>query len=186
MTNDEHRFRKVYAAYHRHVFAYCKRRMFDTGSARDCTADTFLVAWRRMDQVPEGDRALPWLYAVARRVVSNHRRSASRRWRLAQKVVGMAGNPAPDPETVVVRAEEDQELLDALERLRPADRELLRLAVWEEMPHAGIAVVLRCSPHAVDQRLYRATRRLARELGVSGHNRSETAAPRPSQRGEAT
>jgi RNA polymerase sigma-70 factor (ECF subfamily) len=37
-------------------------------------AETFLVAWRRLDDVP--DDPLPWLYRVARRVLANQRRSA--------------------------------------------------------------------------------------------------------------
>ena len=105
--------------------------------------------------------------------------------RLAEKAAGAAGNPGPGPEAVVVRREEDQEVLDALSRLRPTDRELLRLAVWEELPHAAIGEILGCSAHAVDQRLYRATRRLARELGSAGHRSTETAVPPPSPRGEA-
>lgn len=185
MTSDEHRFREVYAAYHRHVLAYCRRRTSAIGGARDCAAETFLVAWRRIRDVPPGDRALPWLYAVAQRVVANHHRGARRRARLAEKAAGTSSNPGPGPDAVVVRREEDQELLDALSRLRPVDQELLRLAVWEELPHAAIAETLGCSAHAVDQRLYRATRRLARELGPSGHRPSDRAAPPPSQRGEA-
>jgi RNA polymerase sigma-70 factor (ECF subfamily) len=184
MTNHEQRFREVYAAHHRHVYAYCRRRTRGPEAAADCAAEAFLVAWRRIGEVPPGERALPWLYAVARRVVANHHRGARRRIRLVERVAGATGNPGPGPEAVVIRREEDQEVLEALSRLRPADRELLRLAVWEELPHAAIGEILGCSAHAVDQRLYRATRRLARELGTTGHKQGE-AVPPSSPRGEA-
>ena len=62
----EERFRRIYAAYERQVYAYCLRRI-DRDQAIDCTADTFLVAWRRICDVPAGDKALPWLYRTAHR-----------------------------------------------------------------------------------------------------------------------
>ena len=75
----------------------------------------------------------------------------------------LRGPIEPGPETVVVRRAEDRRVLEAVGRLRPADQEILRLAGWEEMPHADIAEVLGISAAAVDQRFHRAKRRLARE-----------------------
>jgi hypothetical protein len=42
-------------------------------------ADVFLIAWRRLDEVPEGEAARVWLYATARRVIANRKRSERRR-----------------------------------------------------------------------------------------------------------
>ena len=144
------------------------KRRTDSESAHDGAADTFLVAWRRIDQVPR-DRELPWLYGVARRVLSQQRRSSGRRRNLAQKLGGLARSDVPEPDTLVVRNSEYAAVIDALERMGTHDQELLRLAVWEELPHADIGRILGCSAHAVDQRLYRATKRLSRELRSSGH-----------------
>lgn len=181
----ERQFREIYDAYHRHVYAYFKRRT-DTASAQDGAAETFLVAWKRFDDVPSGNRTLPWLYGVAFKVLSNQRRSARRLGRLMQKVAGMASDPGPSPEAVVVRRSEDQEVLGAIGRLRPADREVLRLTTWEELSHAEIAGVLGCSAHAVDQRLYRETRRLARELRTSGYKSITETIPDQAPPGEAS
>jgi len=166
--DSEQRFSDIYRANQAHVYAYFKRR---TGleSAQDGTAETFLVAWRRLDRVPDGERALPWLYSVARRVLANQYRSKRRRERLSDRVRSVAADPPPTPETIVVRRREEQKVHDAVSRLRPDDQELLRLAVWEELPHRLIAEALNCSPHAVDQRIHRASRRLARELKDAGH-----------------
>ena len=65
----EERFRRIYAAFERHVYAYCLRRI-DRDQAVDCTADTFLVAWRRISEVPDGDKALRWLYHTAHHVIA--------------------------------------------------------------------------------------------------------------------
>src|SRR6478672_3188813 len=57
------------------VRAYALRRA-DPADADDVVAETFLVAWRRLDDVPSDPR--PWLLSVARRVVANRRRSNRR------------------------------------------------------------------------------------------------------------
>jgi len=160
----EERFRRIYAAYERQVYAYCLRRI-DRDQAIDCTADTFLVAWRRISDVPADDTALRWLYRTANHVIGDRYRSRARSRAL---VDALKANPTTDysaePETVVVRREADTAVLDALDRLRPADQEVLRLAVWEELPHREIGELLGCSAHAVDQRVHRAAKRLGRQL----------------------
>lgn len=169
----EDRFRRMYAAYERQVYAYCLRRI-DRDQAIDCTADTFLVAWRRISDVPVGDQALPWLYRTAHHVIGDRYRSRTRNRVL---VDALKATPTTDrsvePETVVVRREADAAVLDALDRLRAADQEVLRLAVWEELPHAEIGELLGCTAHAVDQRVHRAAKRLGRELhakaGAASH-----------------
>ncbi len=184
-TAAEMRFREVFDAYHTHVYAYCRRRA-DAGMARDAASETFLTAWRRINDVPNGERALRWLYGVARKVLANQYRTRKRYQRLVVKVGSLGSSPPPDPATQVVRRAEDQEVLDALARLRPDDQELLRLAVWEEMPHGEIGELLGCSAHAVDQRIRRAGDRLAREVQKSGHRHQQRTALDPSSKGDVT
>lgn len=181
---SQRRFEDVFAAYHQRIYAYCRRRA-DAGMARDAASETFLVAWRRIEDIPAGDQALPWLYGVARRVLANQYRSRKRQRRLVLRIGGQRSDPVPDPETQVLRRAEEQEVVDALSRLRPADQELLRLAVWEELPHGEIGEILGCSAHAVDQRIRRASQRLASELKRSGH-RDQQMTPKPESRGEAS
>lgn len=99
MAGGDARFREVHDRFYRHVYAYCRRR---TGpdSVEDAVAETFLVVWRRSDQIPSGDRALPWLYGVAYRVVANQWRSAVRRARLAGKVASLGMSVSSLPEDV--------------------------------------------------------------------------------------
>ena len=129
-------------------------------------ADVFLVAWRRIDNAPEGDDARLWLYGIARNVVKNVDRSIRRRSRLRGRLGGLAANADPTPEAVVIRRAEDEEVLRKLEDLRPIDREVLRLSVWEQLGNNEIATVLDIEPHAVTMRLRRARSRMARSLGI--------------------
>lgn len=158
----EQRFESLYEAYRRPVLAYFLRRT-DEATAFDGASETFLVAWRRIDDVPD-ERPLPWLYGVSRRTLANIRRSEHRYRTLRRRLPVPSPDGEPGPEALMVRSEEDRQVLDAVANLRPEDQEIIRLRVWEDLTNAEIAGVIGTSPHAVAQRIHRITRRLAHEL----------------------
>jgi RNA polymerase sigma-70 factor (ECF subfamily) len=168
-TTTAIRFRHLYDEHHRAILAYFLRRL-DHDGAYEATEDVFLVAWRKLSDIPEGERSLAWLYSVARRVLANHRRSAARRWRLWRRLAAEPDTAGDAPEPIVVRNEQYREALTALARLSVRDQELLRLAIWEELPHADIGLLLGCSTGAVDVRLHRAVKRLAKAFHYAGHS----------------
>lgn len=139
--------------------AYARRRT-DHATADDVVAETFLVAWRRLDDLP-ADRPLPWLYGVARKILANQRRARERRARLATRIWSIDRG-------IDRRIGDDDaahhSLLVALGNLPPGDQEVLRLAAWEQLTTAEIAMVLDCSPNAAALRLSRARRRLRSAL----------------------
>jgi RNA polymerase sigma-70 factor (ECF subfamily) len=136
----------------------------------------FVVAWRRIDEVPPAGEVRAWLIGVAFRVLSNQRRSASRRARLFERVSrDRAWAPMPDEQ--LLRNEEDREVIEALSRLSRTDREIVQLTLWEELSPMQIAGVLGISRGAVDQRFSRAKKRLARQL--EGHRLMTRSATQP-------
>jgi len=161
---------------------YCLRRL-PTDDANDALADIFLVAWRRLDDVPSGEQARLWLFGVARKVVSTTQRSTRRRFRLTAKSMAQADTGAVtiDTETVVVRRSEDARLLKAIGTLRPADQELVRLKAWEELSHADIGEILGISSHAVDMRLNRALKKVGKIMRPA--KRMMLDSPRPVEEG---
>jgi RNA polymerase sigma factor (sigma-70 family) len=154
VERDE-RFAELYRRHHRAVWAYAVRRVPAGTDAADVAAEVFAIAWRRRDRVPPEPETLLWLYATARRVVANTVRAAGRRDRLTDRLAAL---PPPVP------APDYPDVLAALDRLGEAEREAIRLAVWEDLTVRDIATVLGCSPNAVSLRLARARRRLGREL----------------------
>ncbi len=133
------------------VRAYARRRVAP-GDVDDVASDVFVVAWRRLDDVP--DDALPWLLACARRIVANRVRATRRQSALRQRL----GLERPRPSGVPIP---DTGLAEALAALSPADREALMLVVWDGLDHARAAVVVGCSARAFSMRVHRARRRLA-------------------------
>jgi RNA polymerase sigma-70 factor, ECF subfamily len=96
------RFNALYCAHSQAVLRYAGRRT-DPDSAGDIVAETFLVAWRRLDDVPTGPgQAEPWLYAVARRVLANAERSNRRAQRVAARLWQEGRNgQVPDPAAAI-------------------------------------------------------------------------------------
>jgi RNA polymerase sigma factor (sigma-70 family) len=171
-TDHEQRFRALFDEHRRLVLGYALRRVDEPADAADVVAETFLVAWRRLDDVPAGEEARPWLLGVARRALANQRRGARRRdgltERLAQELAAVVPASADEGDLVVRRA---------LASLSDADRELLLLAGWEGLTPTEIATVtgLRCV--TVRSRLHRARGRLRAELRTLGWRPTSTSNP---------
>ncbi len=157
------RFHDLYVAHYAAILGYCLRRM-GHDEAHDTAAETFVVAWRRIADVPHGDKALPWLYGVAAKTLANRRRSRSRRRRLDEKLRGLRMERQTTPDVQVIRRSEDQQIVDAINRLRPLDREILLLSAWDDLTRRQLADRFGISVSAAEQRLTRAKRRLAAEL----------------------
>ena len=150
------RFDALFRSYSPDILAYCGWRADSASDAQDAMAEVFLTAWRRLDELPEGDAARVWLYATARRVIANQRRSTRRQAALYERLAVdgaavMQEPPSADPEETLVH--------EALGRLRQRDREILLLAEWEGLSPAQIAAVMACPAITARGRLHRARRR---------------------------
>ncbi|GGM73290.1 hypothetical protein GCM10012275_49860 [Longimycelium tulufanense] len=151
------RFERLFTACHRSVLAYALRRT-TADSAEDVVAETFMVVWRRLDDVP-GDDPLPWILGVARRVLANQLRSMRRNRALVERVATLAPPEDAAPEQV-----DHEPVHRALGTLSERDREVLMLHVWEELDVPALARTLGCSRTTASVRLHRARRRLTRAL----------------------
>lgn len=150
-VSREQRFKDLLGEVYVPLQRYVRRR---TPDGDDVLADTLLVLWRRLDDVPAG-AVLPWSYGVARGCLRNARRSTQRRWKLILRLADEPTAPASD---------EDPALAEAFADLAEGDREVLRLWAWEQLPAREIALVLGITPNAASIRLHRATTRLRKGL----------------------
>ncbi|MGC5011837.1 RNA polymerase sigma factor [Streptosporangium sp. DT93] len=159
------RFEAVYRQTYGRITAYAARRCDSPQDAADVVAETFTVAWRRMDELPPGEEATLWLYGVARRVLANHRRSEARhRARNVGLDARMAGLYEDSPDS----GGELMEIAQIFRALPDDDRELLSLVAWEGLERQEIATVLGLSRNAVRVKLHRARRRFSRALTEAG------------------
>jgi len=168
MTVNDSRFADLYDRYYGHVYAYCRRRV-PLDRVEDAVADTFLTVWRRIEDVPEGEEALLWLYRVSYRVAGHVWRASSRARRLETKLLSLGMETHPPAEDFVITTQDEEQVVAAAARLTGKDEEVLRLAIWEHLTNRQIASILSIGEGAVKQRLHRAKKSLTRE-----YNRLET------------
>jgi RNA polymerase sigma-70 factor (ECF subfamily) len=176
------RFEQLFSEYQGPVLAYALRRSESTADAEDVAAETFTIAWRKLDAVPT-EQPLPWLYAVCRRVLANQRRGSGRRDRLAAL---LRSDDVPTP--LHTGEDLDGPAFQALASMSAPDQELLRLVAWEELGNREIAQVLGISPNAVAIRLHRARGRFAEALKYPAASRTSVdvrGTNRAAWRGEA-
>lgn len=174
VDSPEELFTTLFENTHQALLAYAVRRVADPSDAADVVAETFLVAWRRLDDVPSGDAARPWLFGVARRVLANLYRGERRRTALADRLRASLADVVPPPDLAPVEV--------AMAALRPDDQELLRLVAWEELARDEIAMVLGIPKATVRVRLHRARQRLAAQMTAleqDGSVPAQVPAPRP-------
>lgn len=161
MATREERFEELFARTQTALMGYAVRRVSDPADAADVVAETYLVAWRRLDELPPGEETRLWLFGVARRVLANHHRGERRRLALADRLREELGTgpdlPPPDSSGAVGRA---------MRRLSDDDRELLTLLAWEGLSREEVAVTLGVSRAVVRLRLHRARGRLAVALNA--------------------
>jgi RNA polymerase sigma-70 factor (ECF subfamily) len=159
----ELRFCRLYEANFRPVQAYAVNRLARSDDVADVVAEVFMIAWRRLADVPPppGDRF--WLYGTARRVISRRYRSASRWHNLLGRLAAEQGPKVQATEWADNPAQE--RLLAAIRELKPAYREALLLVHWEQLTYAEAAETLGCSVNAVGIRVHRAKERLRQLLG---------------------
>lgn len=154
-STREARFEELYEQHFQAVRRYVWRRA--PLSAEDVAADTFLVAWRRLEDVPAN--ALPWLIAVARNTLLNERRRSRRQTAVTDRLAAEPARAADAQDDV-----SSDLVAVALSALSERDSEVLLLSVWEDLDRDAIAQILDCTRANVSVRLHRARRRFADEL----------------------
>lgn len=161
------RFERLYADSVTALLGFSLRRCDSREDAADLVAEVFLVAWRRIEEIPDGEDARLWLFGVAHRLLANQQRALRRQRNLGARLARhLSEAGAPDPATVLDRHEAGQPVRDALATLAPQDGALLTLVVWEGLSPTEAARVLGLSAGTVRVRLYRARGRLRTALAA--------------------
>jgi RNA polymerase sigma-70 factor (ECF subfamily) len=163
----EQRFRDLYEAAYTRILGYALRRTADREDAADVVAATFTIAWQKLDEIPAGPEATLWLYGVARKVLSNHRRKQRSRSAVVEMLTLEYDAAWADP--LPGAGEVSCGLAQAWAALSKEDRDLLGLMVWETLTTAQIATVTGCTRAVAKVRVHRARRRFARELERRGY-----------------
>ena len=154
-------------------FLYCYDWQLSWEEARELTQEVFLSAIQNLPRF-RGDCSLQsWLIRIAINRARDYveKRSAQKRGRGVAAISIQGGTEEssqalqipsadPDPATRLIRTEEEQVLLQALEALDPKCQELIRLRYFLGFSYEALAQTLRLHPKTVSSRLSRCLRRL--------------------------
>jgi len=186
---DAASFAALYTETNADVLAFLLRRCPTPEDAADCLAETYLVAWEKRNQVPDGVEARPWLFGVARNVMrrghERHRRLAAAEQSLAEELQSAASaRPARAPDEL-------ESITAALSELSAMDQEIITMISWDGLTPRQIGQVLGISPNVVRVRAHRARARLRSLLSTNdaelapGHN-SASGRPESDNRSDAS
>lgn len=158
-TDPKHVMEALYRAHAARILRYAQRRV-PAHDAEEVVAQTFLVVWQRLHDVPT--HPLPWLIGIARNAIRNLDRAGRRRSRLAARV---AWTQESEEGTAANRSDLSAELRRALQSLSSSDREVLLLIAWDELDYSEAAAAMGWSEANFRLRLHRARKRLKQRLG---------------------
>jgi RNA polymerase sigma-70 factor (ECF subfamily) len=165
---------RVVATHRQSLSRYALRRLDDHSAAEDLVAETFVVTWRRFDEIPPRDQELFWLYGIAGRVLANVLRGRQRSMRLEMRLAFEREHAQYAPR---YSDEDIKQLMEALTELRPEERELLQLTYWECLSYREIGLALGCSEKAAGIRISRARQHLRQLLNESSSTATITSLP---------
>lgn len=158
-TSEHHELGDVFRTYH--DFVWRSARRLGAGPATDdAVQEVFLLAARKLDELPQHAALKSWLFRATMHVVRNHRRGENRR-EARQTAAGELGRRSTDPSA---RYEAADELLKLLDLLHPDRRAVFVLAALEQMTAPEIAEVLDLNVNTVYSRLRTARSRLEQAI----------------------
>jgi RNA polymerase sigma factor (sigma-70 family) len=172
-TDSEERFDELYRATRKDVLAYLTRRTGDPEHAADMLAETYLIAWRKLPEIPDGHEGRLWLFGVARHLLlknADQRRSHDvlvQRLASELQITLGASTPVEDHRAAALR--------EGVASLPDKEREIVLLTAWEGLTPRQIAAVTGTSANVVRVRLAHARSKLRRRLACL----QPPAAPRP-------
>ncbi|MFK0003640.1 RNA polymerase sigma factor [Paenarthrobacter sp. NPDC090522] len=149
----EKHFLAAHAACHDKVYKYFRRRTEGASTAEDLCAEVFRIAWEKTRQ--DQELSVLVVFGIARNVLRNHHRSDLRSRNLTQHL---------ELQRTHMLGSDDEGVREALDRLKPDEREVLLLTYWDGFTSAEVAELLQLTATAVRMRLHRARKELSRLL----------------------
>ncbi|GII77605.1 siderophore-interacting protein [Sphaerisporangium rufum] len=169
MDDPQERFTELYERHYRSVLGYALMRA-EPDTAEDVASETFLVAWRRLDDIP--GLPLPWLLGVARNLLAKQRGARYRGRTLIDRIASFTTAADQTGWDVADHVLDRQSALAALASLRAGDLEAITLVTWQGLTPDEAAAVLGCSTRTFNVRLHRARTRLAGAMRAPGRSRA--------------
>lgn len=169
---DPDAFESLMIQYQTPVYNLCFRIVGNPEDAADMTQETFLKAWRSLENFHMDSSLSTWLYRLANNCCLDLLRSKKRKPTISivrededgEELSFDPEDPSPQPEELLIRKEENQILQEALQTLDEQQRAILTLRVVNDMSYEDISRVLQIKEGTVKSRLARARENLRKKV----------------------
>src|SRR5579871_6140985 len=161
-------FESVYRENAGRITAYFARRCHDPQQVADLCSETFVQAIRSAKTYEGRGTAAAWLVSIARRVYANHVAEEVAGREMVGQVTGQVVLTHDEVEDLAERIDAQREgriLLEHAARLSAVEREAIEIVDLMGLTPTDAAQVLGVSPNVLRVRLFRAHKRLRKELG---------------------
>lgn len=159
MRGDIASFGKLCDRYYSSMLAIGYSVLLDHHLAEDAAQEAFARALRNLAKLKSKDKFGPWLGRICRNAATDMVRKNSR-MKPTEDLSAVAQEPGD--------AHESQAVRQAIGKLKVSDRELIVLRYYDNMSHEKMSSVLGISKAAINNRLFRVRRRLAKHLQGNG------------------
>lgn len=156
------------------LFHYLFRSLQNEEDAADLAQETFVRVFQNRSKFDPEHKFSTWLYAIATNLVKDRYRYRTRHPQVSldaeNETTGDSFRESvpeygPTPGEALQSTERAEAVRKAVGQLPAELRTPLVLAEYEELSHAEIGAILKCSAKAVETRIYRARKQLREELG---------------------
>jgi RNA polymerase sigma-70 factor (ECF subfamily) len=162
LQRDDEAFTQLVETYQNPVYNLCYRMLGNAQEAEDAAQETFWRAYQAIHKYDPTRSFITWLLSIAAHYcIDQQRRKRLPTFDIELLPEESAPDPAPDPEKVVGRLEEQQQLRQLLNKINPQDRAAIIMRYWYDLSDEEISQSLSLSVSAVKSRLHRARHLLA-------------------------
>lgn len=154
-------FAVLFRRYRPAIARYAGRMLGDDARAEDVVQEVFLSVLNHLGRFRGESKLGTWLTVITINKCRTQRTRWFARWRMLRRRLKEApSEPAPAADEGVRRDETSARVRQAVQKLRPRDREVIVLHYLEQHEPAEMARLLGVSQNAVEVRLHRARQRL--------------------------
>ena len=164
LEGDARAFAVLVGRYRYPVYGLCLSYTRDFDAAEDAAQEALIAAHAKLRSLPEPRRFGPWLRRIAANQCLTYLRRQRHRVPLSEEQEKGLVDPARTPEERIIDRERKEQVLEAIDRLSWPQQQAVVLFYMEDRSLGQIAAFLEVSVQTVEQRLYRARRRLKEEL----------------------
>jgi RNA polymerase sigma-70 factor (ECF subfamily) len=154
----------LFRRYQLPLYAFVRELLGEEQASLDVVQESFISATRHLDQLSDDARFGSWLFSIAHQKCLQHWRRCRIPVQTLEDTPELTDLEAPLPDLQLMRQEQEQAFLDAMDRLPPAQRTVILLHALEGFSLETIADITGAPLGTVKSRLHYARQNLQRFL----------------------